>query len=939
MLEKLLELYKKNEGNYYFTRIVSQLKYGYIMSQHEDRKYENILQQTEQFLIRSFENQGALTKEIVTEAELQLQSLHEAAKKYKVICVAHGHIDMNWKWGWDETVFVTLDTFRTMLDLMNEYPDFTYSQSQAAIYRIVEKYDPEMLEEIKKRVKEGRWEVSASTWVEADKNMPTGESHVRQILYAKAYLSSLFGLDPDELNIDFEPDTFGHSANVPEILAQAGVKYYYHCRGYELGHPLYRWQSPSGAQIIVNWDPVFYFNTVDPLIGLYAPDISQKTGLNTSLRLYGVCDHGGGPTRRDIERIIDMNTWPIFPTLEFGNYKTYFAAVESIADQLPVVRGEQNFIFDGCYTSQSRLKEGNRKSEVVLADAELYSSIASVSAGTEYPSNTLNEAWKDVLFNQFHDILPGSGVDETREHAMGLYQNVYAAGGSIQKNALSKITDRIHTLDLFQNTEDLRETISEGAGAGSGQVGRGAGKTRIYHIFNPLLSRRVEVAELMIWNWEGSIDQIVFHNRHGQVIPHQVLDNGFNTYWYHNYLKVLLYTELPAAGYDTVIMTENKRDKIQLSYLWQDRIKVLRVQYEEQFVLENEFLKVTFHPLNGSITSIVDKQTGQERIDANRASGIFRIIDESNENPYTEMRSNMSSWIIGKHKVIESLNDKVEMKIMRGTLRSTLSYKTSFRNSNLKVQVSLSAGSPRLEFHVECDWLENGNTGYGIPQLSFYMPLNYKAAHYKYDVPFGVVERKGTELDHPGNSFVLGYGENTDTCVMLISKSKYGYRCNQDAMSLTLLRSSNDPDPYPEFGRHAMDFALDFVPRELVNHQLMERAAKYIRPLTMVSGYAHAGDLSPECEFFSISEGSIAVSALKMSEEGNPKQLLLRVFETDGQATKATLKCKYKIKHAYFTDLLERRLLDGTAEVQITSNSISFPVAPNRIASLIVEIE
>jgi alpha-mannosidase len=154
---------------------------------------------------------------------------------------------MNYQWGYQETVSITTETFRTMLDLMKEYPDFTYSQSQASVYEIVEKYDPAQLTEIKQRVKEGRWELAATSWVECDKNMPNGESLCRHISYTKKYLSELFDIDPDTLCLDYEPDTFGHAATVPEILQDGGVDYYYHCRGCNPRGP-YRWQSPSGRK-------------------------------------------------------------------------------------------------------------------------------------------------------------------------------------------------------------------------------------------------------------------------------------------------------------------------------------------------------------------------------------------------------------------------------------------------------------------------------------------------------------------------------------------------------------------------------------------------------------------------------------------------------------------------------------------------------------------
>jgi len=151
---------------------------------------------------RGVSRDGKPVKEAALAAEEALLPMSAAVKSYTLHCVAHAHIDMNWMWGFPETAAVTMDTFRTMLDLMKEYPQFTFSHSQASTYRIVEKHDPEMLAEIKARVKEGRWEVTASTWVEADKNMPNGESLARHALYTKRYLSDLLGVDPDDLSLD-----------------------------------------------------------------------------------------------------------------------------------------------------------------------------------------------------------------------------------------------------------------------------------------------------------------------------------------------------------------------------------------------------------------------------------------------------------------------------------------------------------------------------------------------------------------------------------------------------------------------------------------------------------------------------------------------------------------------------------------------------------------
>jgi alpha-mannosidase len=239
MLNAMLDAVKGKLDSYWADRAVTQIRYADRLSTVCNGAYDDLVDSACKFVIAGVDKDGVVTKSTGEGVENILKELSSKAKSYKIICAAHAHIDMNWMWPWDETVAITLETFRTMLDLMNEYPDYTFSQSQASVYKIVEDHDPDMLDEIRKRVREGRWEVTASTWVETDKNIPNGESLSRHILYTKQYLSKLLDIDPDSLTIDFEPDTFGHNINVPEILNQGNVKYYYHCRGYE-GHNMYK---------------------------------------------------------------------------------------------------------------------------------------------------------------------------------------------------------------------------------------------------------------------------------------------------------------------------------------------------------------------------------------------------------------------------------------------------------------------------------------------------------------------------------------------------------------------------------------------------------------------------------------------------------------------------------------------------------------------------
>ena len=236
------------------SRCVLQLQYAAKLSESEAGIYDDMVAQAVELAWQATQTDGAITAPVTLAVEQVLSPLAEKAKGYSLLCIGHAHIDMNWMWGYDETSSITLDTFRTMLDLMKEYPEFTYGQSQASVYKIVEQHCPEMIDEIRQRVHEGRWEVTASTWVESDRNMPNLESMARHFLYTKQYLSQLLDIDPASLNVDYEPDTFGHSINVPEVLCDGGVKYYYHCRGYDK-HVLYNWKAPSGREILVFREP------------------------------------------------------------------------------------------------------------------------------------------------------------------------------------------------------------------------------------------------------------------------------------------------------------------------------------------------------------------------------------------------------------------------------------------------------------------------------------------------------------------------------------------------------------------------------------------------------------------------------------------------------------------------------------------------------------
>ncbi|HET6487515.1 MAG TPA: glycoside hydrolase family 38 C-terminal domain-containing protein [Spirochaetia bacterium] len=939
MVAHLLALKSETQG-YWAERIVSELQYATVLSRTLGRRHDTLLRSTIESLASLFASTGGITRETVEETEAKLQSIAGDAKSLTVLCASHAHIDMNWMWRFDETTIVALDTFRTILGLMTEYPGFIFSQSQASVYRIVEEHDSEMLKEIRKRVKEGRWEVTASTWVEADKNIPNGESFARHALYARRYLSHLLDIPAESLLIDFEPDTFGHSRNVPEILSRAGVRWYYHCRGHD-EHTLYRWQAPSGSQIIVYRDPFWYNGEVSPSMALAVPDFCKKHGLTSMLRLYGVGDHGGGPTRRDIERIVDMDSWPVFPRFRFSPLKDFYAAAEANAEKLPVVNKELNFVFTGCYTTQARIKMANRVSEASLVDAETYASLAALAAAAPYHTSQFARAWQMTLFNHFHDIVTGSGVVDTREYALGQFQRVLAIASSEASSALRHIAIHVDTSSLGDPKEDARSTVSEGGGAGFGvadfrlsMVERGRGKIRVLHVFNPSPWQRSEAVEAIVWDWDGDRSRVQVTDGTGapiqhQVLPNEPLPNVGMVYWGHTHLRVLMNVTVPGCGYATYRLCESLPSELPIPFPTDPRLE--RVQ---STVLENEKIRAVFHPVTAALVSLVDKESGEEMVDGNRDGGVFRLVREDDAK-------GMTAWIVGRWMSVQSAHQGVKLSAVSGgsdDLRQWLTYEMSIASSRLKATVSLDRGSAALCWSVECEWLELGRKGEGVPQLNFFLPLAAESKNFRYDVPFGTADRAPVDMDLPANSWVLAVPKKAGhKSVLLVADQKHAFRCIDNSVSLTLLRSSYDPDPYPELGLHRFSFSVE-VTEGSSSARVARRAQVRAHALTCVSGTIHAGALPLSQGFLEAEEGSAICSAVKMAEDSEAGGVVVRLYETDGRKGAATLRFFCAPSGAQAVDLNEKPLADGPA-VSVKGSSVSVEMEPHAVTTILVRFQ
>jgi len=427
--------------------------------------------------------------------------------------VGHAHIDLQWLWTWDETVKKIIpETFGQAVKFLQEFPAFTFSQSSAALYAATQEYHPNLFADIRRYAADGRWEAVGGRWCEADQNLIAPESHARQYLYAQRY----FRKELKQTCVDgWEPDTFGHPATLPQILRKGGLRSYYFCRGGAdrpgrvRNSPLFWWEGPDGSKVLAfdesalqNW----YAGSVsDARVQKLAP-FAAATGARDYLIVYGVGNHGGGPTRENIEAALAMKDRPLWPRMHFSTLRGFFDRLYAQQAELtiPTVRGELNPIFTGCYTTHSRIKRYNRDSEVLLTATEVFAALAARQAD-EYPRAELERLWRDVLWNQHHDTLGGSFIGAASVHSVEVYEAVQAHGKTLLEAAQQRL---------------LKQRMSVPATAAAVEDPN----TLHVAVFNAVAWPRTEVVETVLMvppHTRG----VIIEDEHGRV-SERVLDQG-----------------------------------------------------------------------------------------------------------------------------------------------------------------------------------------------------------------------------------------------------------------------------------------------------------------------------------------------------------------------------------------------------------------------------
>lgn len=801
------------------------------------------------------------------------------ARSFRVYLAGHAHIDMNWLWPQAETDDLIRRDFESMDGIMAEYPDVCFSHSQAATYRIAQLNEPELFERVKGWIREGRWEVTSSTWVEGDLNMAGYETLARQFLEGMTYSREQLGADP---RVCWEPDTFGHPATMPQVLAQAGIRYYYHTRPLR-DVPVYWWEGPDGSRVLAFNDPKVYFGRVYP--SLIIPDsvrMAEAYGLNCNLHVYGIGDHGGGVTRSDVRRAMRMRESRLLPEIIFAPTVEFFKEVESSGAELPVIRGELNPVFEGCYTSHGDIKKANRETEHALVRAETFASIAELRGGSRVETSArLQEAWRRQCFNQFHDILCGCSIREAYDEA------IPAARGAADEadRAAAEATGRARSVQAAADSVTLWNALSW---------------TRTDAVELPL----AEYPALADWR---TGDRLVAAD--GGEAPIQRTGDSI----------VFVARDVPALGTKTYRRIEADAGT-RAAATESGRIAVSAVGNP---VLAGDRFSAEIDRASGTIVSLLDRVIGRELsytppdpgVEANQTKGLLNVLELQYEEPHW-----MSAWKLGTISASKRLVTGAELALgEQGPVMQSVRLVHRFGHSELAQEIRIFRGIGRIEFRNRANWGELGSEASPAPMLRVLFAAKLQPKSHTFDVPFGSVERHPDGREAPAHQWIDVSEENYG--LSLLNDGKHGHSIHGNELGMTLLRSSYEPDNLGDQGDHHR-FAYAIYPHagDWREAGTVQRAWEFNQPLWAVTGSSAGGEIAVKVpadggamRVVNAGAGgrdsdSVLITAFKQAADGSADEWIVRVVETAGIPAEVALVANFAISEASLCDLVETPL-------------------------------
>ncbi|MGB2957887.1 MAG: glycoside hydrolase family 38 C-terminal domain-containing protein, partial [Bacteroidota bacterium] len=748
-------------------------------------------------------------------------------------------------------------------------------QSSAVYYAWMQELHPELFERIRGRVRDGRWSVVGGMWVEPDCNLPDGTSWARQLLYGKRYFAREFSSD---VTTGWNPDSFGYTWTMPMFYRNAGIDAFITQKiGWNdtnvFPHRLFWWESPDGSRILSYFPFTYVYTIEDPFRTVdWLRQFEANTGFTRLLVLFGVGDHGGGPTPEMLERIDRLEDLLIFPRVEFGTSEKYLKWLRTQdLSSLPIWTDELYLEYHrGTYTTQAAVKKGNREGEVLLTNAEKFCSLASLH-GKTYPSKDLQDAWEILLFNQFHDILPGSSIRQVFVDAAESYEECREIGQHELDSSLRHMAGEINTSVLKSG--------------------------RALLVFNPLAWERTDVARIQLP--AGDPESYALFDAGGRELPTQTLRTG-------RYQREIIFLarDVPSLGYSLYEL--RKQEPARQSQ---------RLQSSPEG-LENSIFSVRIDPETGWIESIRDKRSDREILEG--PGNQLQVLED--------LPSAWDAWNIGLTGVEYPTTFRGFEIIEEGPVRTVLrlrhdvlkpgekgSYPTeTFPTSFFVQDILLYDGLDRIDFRTGVDWWEDRT------MLKVAFPLAVRDDTATFEIPYGTIERSTI----PQNSVEAAKSEvpalrwadlsDPDYGVSLLNGSKYGYDVSGNVLRLSLLRSPLWPDPTADRESHSIDYSLYPHTGSWREAETVRRGHEINVPLITLLTDRHGGALPTRHSFIELSPASLVLTSLKKAEDSN--SLIIQWYNTGDKPAPTLLRLPAPPTRVTLSNFLEEEILSVSAE-------------------------
>ena len=785
--------------------------------------------------------------------------------KNKLYMIGNAHLDPVWQWRWTEGVTAVKQTIQAALDRMDENDDFVFTSSQAVMYRWLSECAPGIIEKVRERVKEGRYVICGGQYVQPDCNTPSGESFARHSLYSQRIFKRLLGTTAKTA---YNVDSFGHNAMLPQIFKKSGLESYVMMRPQQhekaLLNNVFLWKAPDGTEI-----PVFrigggyggnYQSLEDAKRDMEQTSSETNADLDMTMVFYGVGNHGGGPTKKNIAIVKELQK-ELDPDTEiiFSDPNTFFADLKASGYELPVLEDDLQHHASGCYSTVSELKRLNRRLEADLYFAEAFASITNKLFSLEYPRAKFEEAWENVLFNQFHDSMGGCSFEK-------VYVDAFAFAGESQSIASKSINASTQALSWAVDTMYMPGTP--------------------IIVFNP--HPWTVKTPVQINFATGNIRDLS-----GNIVPSQEVHSQAESCMWRK--DMMFCAEIPPMGYTTYLVDgrtdevisgtsigdRNSKENVESAVKAEAQPELQTSNDHKGPAIENEYLRVEICPYRGWILSMKDKETGEELI--NDDAGVPVVIDEYSHDTWSHARNFFD-------KEIAVFSDAVCTVIENGPVRATVKAVSRYDDSTLTQYFSLVSGEKMLRVRAVCDWREK----HKMLKISSSCMIGEPLAA-DYEIPFGHFARPCDGEEENGHRYTVVRGSKRS--MAMLNDSKYSFSIKGDDMRLTVLRSPiygdhggprTSESEYTEQGVSAFNYALLPCGAE-PDYALIERkAAEFNCQPVAIAENNHKGYLAPDASFVSVDADDIDITAFKRAEDDNG--WILRAFETAGRDTDAVIK-------------------------------------------------